>query len=69
MHSGHDKVEKDKLRFLGFSNGQSVTVKASIGVATGPLTDASAVLRVADEAMYTAKRNGKNSYATMLLDT
>ncbi|MFI5493707.1 diguanylate cyclase domain-containing protein [Actinoplanes sp. NPDC051859] len=41
-----------------------LTIKASIGVATGRTTDHSELLRRADEAMYLAKRDGKNSFAS-----
>ncbi len=37
---------------------------ASVGVATGATSDTDAILRAADEAMYSAKHNGKNAFAS-----
>jgi two-component system cell cycle response regulator len=54
---------RSKLEATPFSwEQQSLSVTASFGVATAVLPDDSAaeILRRADEAMYEAKRNGRN---------
>jgi diguanylate cyclase (GGDEF)-like protein/PAS domain S-box-containing protein len=43
--------------------GHELTVRASVGLATGAADDPENLLRAADAAMYTAKRNGKGAYA------
>lgn len=45
-------------------DGQSIIVGASVGIAGFPHDghDAEALLRAADQAMYTAKRGGKNRF-------
>ncbi|AGZ42649.1 diguanylate cyclase domain-containing protein [Actinoplanes friuliensis] len=43
--------------------GNTLAVKASVGVATGPARTAQLLLRAADTAMYDAKRSGKGTLA------
>jgi GGDEF domain-containing protein len=45
-------------------DGEALTIKASIGVAAGPVTDPEALLRAADATMYEAKRHAKGTIAT-----
>jgi diguanylate cyclase (GGDEF)-like protein len=57
---------------LGAEEETSVTVAASIGIATGDRISAEELLRGADIAMYSAKWDGKNRYAvfeTRMQDT
>ena len=44
-------------------DGHRLSVRASIGVATGPAMDAARLLRAADVAMYEAKQGGKGRVA------
>ena len=46
------------------TTGGPLEIKASIGVATGPTADRADLMRRADEAMYLAKRAGKNRFAS-----
>jgi len=45
-----------------------LAVRASVGVATGPGALARTLLRVADAAMYEAKRSGKGTMAVAAQD-
>ncbi len=53
-----------KLEKPMFIEGRSITVGASVGIALSesPTNDASDLLRNADQALYKAKRAGKNTY-------
>jgi len=44
-------------------DGHPVSVTASIGLSTGPATEVSQLVRRADQALYTAKDNGRNQLA------
>jgi diguanylate cyclase (GGDEF)-like protein len=58
-------LEALRLPFdLGDPTVSAVTLTASIGIATGGRTSAAELLRDADIALYAAKANGKNCYAT-----
>lgn len=56
---------------IALSDGHSTVVGASIGIAGFPQdgADQESLLRVADQAMYAAKRGGKNRYAYAAVDT
>ena len=47
---------------IGASDSRSLSVTASIGIATGPRASADELLRDADIALYRAKEAGKNRY-------
>lgn len=46
------------------TSGGPLRIKASIGVASGPTADSATLLRRADEAMYLAKHEDKNGFAS-----
>jgi diguanylate cyclase (GGDEF)-like protein/PAS domain S-box-containing protein len=54
----------DAFRAPIVCDGETLTIKASIGVAAGPVTDPDALLRAADATMYEAKRHAKGTVAT-----
>ena len=58
-----ERVRNAVQRFAFFHEGKNLTVTVSIGVAAFPapgVTDKPSLLKAADEALYTAKRRGKN---------
>lgn len=66
LHAGltANRVIKSITQPIAWS-GHMVKVSASLGVAIGPTdgADADALLKRADEAMYVAKKSGKNGYS------
>ena len=65
LHAGltGNRIIKAITRPIGWQ-GQSVSVSASLGIAVAPTdgADPEDLLRKADEAMYVAKKSGKNGY-------
>lgn len=67
------KIAEEIIKSVGAAyqiSGHSLVVSASIGIAYYPDdgVDAETVIKKADDAMYQAKRNGKNSYSLSSYD-
>src|SRR4051812_49336276 len=60
VHTALDRIRAELARDVDLGGGRTAKVDASIGVAfSGPDTDIDGLIRRADLAMYTAKRNGR----------